>query len=98
MPVRFTSLTHTAHPSVGLPRLNDQSNDTGDYECCTPYHVEIQPSFAKNCEANLSIDYPGDEPGYREIPDRMHSSGENCCRRAGGRGCVVMACHMVRSL
>src|ERR1700751_5827192 len=77
----------------GKDRLYQEGAKTCGHEGRCPDQIEVQPGFAKEREAEFSIDYTRDQSCDREISCRMGSGGEHSCEGAGGRRDVIVGGH-----
>ena len=56
-----------------------QSEQTSRDERSAPDQVEVEPSLAQKCKAELTIERPRDQSCDGKIADRVDSGGENAC-------------------
>src|ERR1700730_1289431 len=66
-------------------RLYHEGDKTRGHERRCPDQIEVQPRLTEKREAQLSIDYPSEQPCDRKISNRMDTGGEHPGQGSGGR-------------
>ena len=84
------------HAESRCPRwLQEEREQTGGHERGSPDQIEVEPCLTKKGEAELTIDYPREQPCDYKIGSRMDHGGERSGYRAGGGSYVMVTCHLV---